>query len=75
LRGAAGATLGGTAMSGDPRGQSIGADAVRTHRREFLLALGKWSPSVVSIAVETGLARSAVEAAWLDSHGGSGNAR
>jgi hypothetical protein len=57
-------------MSGDPPIERSGADAVRTQRREFLLALGKWSPSVVSIAVETHLAHSAVEAAWLNSHGG-----
>ena len=57
-------------MSGDPPTERSGADAVRTRRREFLLALGTWSPIVVSISVDAGLAHSAVEAAWLSSRGG-----
>jgi hypothetical protein len=54
--------------------QCRGADAVPAQRREFLLALGTWSPIVVSIAVDSGLAHSAVEAAWLNSRGGSSHA-
>jgi hypothetical protein len=57
-------------MSGDPPIERSRADAVRARRREFLLALGTWSPIVASVAVDGGLAHSAVEAAWLESHGG-----
>jgi hypothetical protein len=49
----------------DPR-----TDALETGRREFLLALGKWSTVVIGAVAGAGLLHSATEGGWVNTRGG-----